>query len=82
MSQDSLTSTVDLPTFDTEADAQAWMEAQVDDPCIDNQRFAFLDDVDAMLNYVAKQVSGCCGDFDHEVIVAGRRATVGCNYGH
>lgn len=71
-----------LKAFDTEADAKAWMLEQVGDPCVDNERFAFADDPDGMRNYAAQQVTGCCGEFDQEILVAGRRAMVGCNYGH
>lgn len=68
--------------FDTQEEAEEWMDLEVDDPCVDNYRFAFLDDEDAMAIYDKQKEAGCCGDFDEEVIVAGRPAMIGCNYGH
>jgi hypothetical protein len=68
--------------FDTEEDARTWMDEQVDDPCVDNYRFAFHDDSDAMAKYGHAEATGCCGSFDREVVVAGRPASIGCNYGH
>jgi hypothetical protein len=70
------------PTFSDQAAAGDWMLAQVDDPCVDNHRFAFLDDSPAMVDYEDKRAGGCCGCFDAEVVVGGRLATIGCNYGH
>lgn len=71
-----------MPEFKTEEDAVEWMCVHVDDPYIDNVRFAFLDDLQAMGKYGEAQRHGCCGEFDDEVTVGGRLATVGCNYGH
>ena len=71
-----------LPTFSTIQDANEWMDEQVDDPYQDNYRFAFTDDEGEMANYEHKQSTGCCGSFDSEVIVDGRKAWIGCNYGH
>jgi hypothetical protein len=62
--------------------AEEWMLEQVDDSCVDNYRFAYLDDPLQMQAYGLAQESGCCGFFDEEVIVNERRATIGCNYGH
>jgi hypothetical protein len=67
------------PTYE---DAEGAMLQQVDDPCIDNIRFAYLDDKEAMALYEEAKKNGCCGFCDLEVIVAGRRAMIGCNYGH
>lgn len=69
-------------SFATEAEAFAWLYERVDDPCIDNERFAFEDDVEAVSKYDAQADSGCCGRADYEIIVAGRNAIIGCNYGH
>lgn len=49
---------------------------------IDNERFAFIDDAEEIAVYRAREESGCCGFHDAEVVVAGRAALVGCNYGH
>lgn len=72
----------DVPSFDTEADAFAWMDKQVDDPCVDNHRFAFLADHPAVENFWEKSNEGCCGSFNKSIIVAGKHALIGCNYGH
>ena len=74
--------TDNLPSFQSEADAFDWMEEQVDDPCQDNERFAYQDDEVAMANYDHKQSTGCCGFFDARIIIDGRPALIGCNYGH
>ena len=68
--------------FKTKEDAFDWMEVQVDDPCVDNYRFAYLDDENEMITYENLQATGCCGFFDVEIMVDGRLATIGCNYGH
>lgn len=73
---------VDLIEFDTEEDAWAWVYEQVDDPCVDNERLAYIDDPDMMEDYEDTQVWGCCGSFDQEVIINGKQALIGCNYGH
>lgn len=70
------------PRFDTEEAAHAFMRAHVDDPCIDNERIAYLDDHDSLRAYDNARAGGCCGFTDVEVLVAGRLAVVGCNYGH
>ena len=70
------------PRFDNEEQAREWMEKKVDDSCIDNHRFAYLDDATGMAKYQIQKSDGCCGDFDEEVIIGGRLATIGCNYGH
>ena len=68
--------------FKTKEDAFDWMEEQVDDPCVDNYRFAFIDDENEMITYENLQATGCCGFFDVEIMVDGKLATIGCNYGH
>ena len=70
------------PEFESRVDAGEWMYAKVDDPCIDNERFAFLDDTEALKQYEDQKSQGCCGEFDAEIVVGGRKATIGCNYGH
>lgn len=71
-----------VPEFNSYEDALAWMTAEVDDPYQDNVRFAYDDDVDACGVYDEQVADGCCGYFDQTVIVAGRRARIGCNFGH
>ena len=68
--------------FASKEDAEAWMLAEVDDPYTDNVRFAFLDDAEALRAYGDASAEGCCGFFDAEVLVAGRPAKIGCNFGH
>lgn len=70
------------PDFATIEDAYAWMKSCVDDPCVDNHRFAFKDDDNAVGEYTRQQDEGCCGFFDADITVAGRPAMIGCNYGH
>lgn len=70
------------PHFDTEQAAFDWMIETVDDPCIDNQRFAFEDDHKAICEYAQQEIDGCCGKFDANIIVNDMLAVIGCNYGH
>lgn len=72
----------DRKKFDTESDAAESMYECVNDECVDNYRFAFEDDETAMVDYDRRRDSGCCGSFDEEVVVNGRNAVIGCNYGH
>jgi hypothetical protein len=72
-----------VKSFSSKEDAFRYMSEQVDeDPYVDNERFAFLDDREAMRAYKKAQRSGCCGFFDEVISVGGRLATIGCNYGH
>ena len=73
------------PAFDTQDQALAWLLGRHEaegEFCIDNERFAFIDDEVAMAAYEAQTATGCCGSDDVRVVVAGRPAMVGCNYGH
>jgi len=69
-----------LPEFATTAEAFEYLEQEVNDPCVDNYRFAFADEEQGA--YQGKYNSGCCGFFDIRVKVSGRIANLGCNYGH
>lgn len=69
-------------TFQTKQDAIDWMFDEVDDPCVDNVRFAYADDADAVAEYDAATDAGCCGSFHAEVIVDEKTAYIGCNFGH
>jgi hypothetical protein len=71
--------TLDFPTY---KQAEAWMEQQVDDPYVDNYRFAYLDDPAGMSKYNEIESKGCCGCFDEEITILGRPAKIGCNFGH
>jgi hypothetical protein len=68
--------------FETLEEAWQWVKDDVDDGCMDNYRFAYLDDESALQAYDEKRNHGCCGFFDREVTIAGRAAKIGCNYGH
>jgi hypothetical protein len=68
--------------FDSFEAAIAWMYDEVDDPFVDNVRTAHVGDEAAMAAYDDARDHGCCGFFDADVVVAGRPAMVGCNYGH
>lgn len=68
--------------FASEGEAADWMYEYIDDSCIDNYRFAWKDDSKAVLEYDGRVREGCCGSFDDEVIINGRVAMIGCNYGH
>ncbi len=70
------------PQFASKEEAIEWMEREIDDPCMDNYRFAFKDDEGAMNEYELRAIDGCCGSADYDVLVDGRLATIGCNYGH
>lgn len=68
--------------FQTKEEAFGWMFDYVDDNCIDNSRFAFVDDAEAMAEYDRIAEDGCCGSSDFKVTIKGRPAIIGCNYGH
>lgn len=55
---------------------------EADDPCVDNGRLAYLDDPISMKEYEKKKAEGCCGFIDEEIVIGGRNAIIGCNYGH
>lgn len=61
-----------MKNFKTKEEAIAWVVEHVDDPCVDNERFAFVSDLDAMDQYEDQKAGGCCGDFDAMVMVNGR----------
>ena len=68
--------------FKTDTEAFVWMYEQVDDPYIDNERFAYLEDKEATLEYQRQLERGCCGSFDANITINGAAAKIGCNYGH
>lgn len=72
----------DIETFATREEAIEVMCDRLDDPCIDNIRFAYLDDVEGMHSYEEAREHGCCGSSDTCVRIGDRLAMVGCNYGH
>jgi hypothetical protein len=68
--------------FESEQAAAEYMYEQVDDLCVDNYRFAYDDDSEAVMKYKESQNHGCCGFYDQEIKINGRPAMIGCNYGH
>ena len=69
--------------FESAKAAREWMVDRVNDDHVDNERLAFFDDDEEVLrDYSAQQARGCCGYFDEIVVITGRPATIGCNYGH
>lgn len=70
------------PEFINSQAARYWMHDQIDDCCIDKHRFAYLDRPAQLKRYERIQSEGCCGFFDKIVIVNGRPAKIGCNFGH
>jgi hypothetical protein len=71
-----------IPTFRTEQDALDWLCEEVDDPYIDNGRIGYPDDPESMAAYEKAKADGCCGSSDEDVVINGRPAIVGCNFGH
>ena len=69
-------------SFDTFGDAFEWLHKKVDDPCIDNDRMYFLGDAVAEKVFLDQSENGCCGALEVDVIIAGKKARIGCNYGH
>jgi hypothetical protein len=70
-----------LPQFATKDEAFKWLYAK-ELEYMDNTRFCFTDDPAGVSEYEEIKRGGCCGYFDAEIIVAGRPAQIGCNYGH
>ncbi len=71
-----------LPQFENEEAAATWMYEYLDDPCTDNYRLAYLNNLDEMGNYFNQRDNGCCGYFDRRIVIGGEEAFIGCNYGH
>lgn len=76
--------TEEIKTFDSFLAAEAYVAFEVfdDSDNCDNWRAAFLDDPAGMSDYEATREGGCCGSYDLDVLINGRPARVGCNYGH
>jgi len=62
--------------------AFTWLNKVVDDGCVDNYRFAYLNDKRSIEEYAKQVKEGCCGFIDCSVRIGLRRALIGCNYGH
>jgi hypothetical protein len=72
----------DCPRFPNQEMAESWLDKEMEDENWDNFRFSFLEDTDGCLQYEAAYGKGCCGSFDEVILVDGRAALIGCNYGH
>lgn len=73
------------PKFKTLEAALQWLVDYLYDQneyCIDKGRKTFCDDPEGMAEYDTIRARGCCGFMDIDVTVKGRKARVGCNYGH
>ena len=73
-----------LREFETFEQARIWMidEELVEEDCFDNVRFAYRDNAESMERYKQLEKNGCCGFFDEDIIVNGKQAVIGCNFGH
>lgn len=58
------------------------MIEDLDEPCLDNVRFAASNSRREMRRYRRQQSNGCCGSHDEEVSICGKKFWIGCNYGH
>lgn len=52
------------PSFGSFEEAFVWLEEQVDDPCVDNYRSAYMNDPFELELYHTAKDEGCCGSFD------------------
>jgi hypothetical protein len=68
--------------FDSFDEAIEWMRDIVDDQCISNIRYSYADDDIGMEKFMEIESAGCCGSIDYGIVVNGRVAIIGCNYGH
>jgi hypothetical protein len=65
-----------------------WLEryifSQVEgEDCVDNLRWAEVDDPEQMKAFRKAAEEGCCGSFSGQVVGPdGKKYVVGCNYGH
>ena len=76
-----MTPPTDLHEFPDEQSAFDWLYDEVDDPYTDNYRVGYRDDPASMAEYERLESQGCCGSASAEVVIAGRPAVVGLNYG-
>lgn len=78
-----MTNSPAVPTFATQEEASEWMYSTLEgEEYFDSERFAFDDDAAAVGEYEAIRDGSCCGFFDETIIVDGRPARIGCNFGH
>ncbi len=74
----------EIKSFETEQAAWDWMidEELKGEINIDNERFAYIDDEPAQAKFLQQSSDGCCGNFEADVLINGRKAWIGCNYDH
>ena len=73
-----------MKDFDDATEALIWFEHSYlwDEDNVDNFRFAYIDDSDAMEDFKAARKRGCCGSSEIYVSVLKRKALIGANFGH
>lgn len=80
-----------MPPLESYGELSSWLERQIDemreevnDPCIDNTRWAEKSVSRQRRAYYRAKAEGCCGSEDMEVThpETGRVFLIGCNYGH
>ena len=63
--------------------AFAWLEKTNRDNCYDQHRIVYADELNSNgKEYYEIYQKGCCGSDDTTVIINGRLAFIGCNFGH
>jgi hypothetical protein len=55
---------------------------EINDPCVDNRRFAEETNPQEVRAYLAQKEHGCCGARDAKTTINGRTFLLGFNYGH
>jgi hypothetical protein len=69
--------------FRTKEAAEKWFYESVEEAdldYVDSDRFAYLDDPAEMADF--ERAVTCCGNFETVVMIDGRKAIFGVNYGH
>lgn len=59
-------------------DFEVWRNAQMDEL----MEFGCVTITTTYEEYCAVEKNGCCGSSDFDVVIWGRRAIIGCNFGH
>lgn len=54
----------------------------INDPCVDNWRYARADNADEVAAFEDAERDGCCGFFNTEIECDGTTIMLGFNYGH
>ena len=72
----------EFPSIEAAQEFMADSLAKMGEVCADNWRFAWNDDNTEMTAYAAVSNAGTAEPFDEKVVIEGREAWVGCNYGY